>query len=300
MSELLPITNCLCSEDLGWNAQAEIHERGKPTQGVSKSFFEHTLFFLGAMRCWKADEVTKPWTTVIRYTVPCTEILPCENSNHDVSERFVECTERGETNGFVFWIHDAPDHARVHVTDHLTCYFSCTRKVFEKRFFHASATYSNVVVERKKTFTYCSSAKWEYTLVVRWSTPCVASTKTTVSKQELPILFCTSPTYHVILSCQPTQALSPQYVAESMWCKISDILPQTQSIANMTVSLPFDGVIIEDATPESLGIDKEGASTTNTTGAISAMPTESVALPEEEDDDDVYMGEEEECDDDDD
>lgn len=244
---LVPITTDFLKGDPNARILIKLHGHAVPQRGVSKDLFEHTLVFLGALRCWKSDETSQPWETIVRYTVLPSDVI--ETPREPNTEITIESDDRGETKGLV--VHREPSSVRVRIGEAIYATVSLSLRDSSKRFLRKDTGYNNVVIERRKSFSFTSSSHWIYTLCLRWCSPSNASIVDASGSyiDTTSLIFANTPTFHILIECCPP-CLRPDaaYLAESIMCKIGDLLPPYMKVQSTVSTMPVGAAGGEEVT----------------------------------------------------
>jgi hypothetical protein len=226
------------------------------------------LLFLSTLRCWKDQEAAaSPWKTVVRYGISPTDILsPLVGGAY-----FLETDENGETTTITNEQNVVVEEALCTTAENTESVFvttSLVRRDLHKKSLRKGSCFNHVTIEKQKTFTYSSTFDWAYRVYLRWATPCVEGLG---QLSEQSIVFKQPPTCHVSITCNGARKTDPQYLSDSIICKVKDLLPtiyrecqfisrgvtiiQLQSTERVIAAPPNDSVAAEVPTK---GEDDEG------------------------------------------
>jgi hypothetical protein len=274
VADLIPLVKDFLSsgEDDQLVLRVVLHTKLPRLVGVTQEVFDHALLFLSSMRCWTDTEIQGPWDTVVRYTIGNADMTKTISYTDD-SVVTITTNERGASEGPV--VTTLRKEAMVKVGDSIHVTTRLEVQDHSKRQLSKGVSFSNIVVEKKRTYTYTSSCVWTYTLALRWTCPGVKHDEEDIETRHM--YFCNPPSYHIELQCRPPCKMKDaSYLAQSLLCKIRELIAPFYSTLKTTVLSSNDaaGVAREAREADFLGAvlgggGGGGGETSSTSGSVS-------------------------------
>ncbi len=205
-------------------------KEGKRKEGVTKELFEYMFHVVTSMNCWDPTQAQAPWKEIVSYELQPehleTGVETLRRTKTHLSSTLT-CDFKGDdaTLLLAYQEKDVPAvHVRAGTHAHMTVAMekgSCT-----KNYIRPEASFHKIVVEMQKTWTYREHFDWEYTFSLKYREPYYDTSDLMADLREKNLIFCDPPMCCVEIVCAGVKEVTDaQYLADSLLCKIRDLLP---------------------------------------------------------------------------
>lgn len=213
---------------------------GKRRQGISQKLFNHVLNVLSAMTCWTEEERQQEWTYYVVYEVPQHVV---EGSNDDLKDRkdlrtTIECTAKGNHSALRVSYLDKPP-LTINIGPYAALHIVAEKGCNTGQYIAKNATFSKMLVEARKTFTFHEHFDWQYTLTLRYCEPYYETAELVKDVVDKDLFFRDPPTCLFDVSCRGAKdTQDATYFTDSFLCKVMDLLPAPWRMATLNVRSP--------------------------------------------------------------
>lgn len=210
-----------------------VFTEGKRKYGVSKELFDHMYQTLSNMQCWDPREVALPWKHHIVYEIQPDALekddvrtLQSQSHVHHV-QTTLKCDAKGNEAALLVSYQDTPS-LKLGIGPHVTVHVNIEKQLASKHYIKKDASFTKIIVESSKTFTFKEHFEWTYTFILRYREPYYKNedlkSQDAIDKD---MVFCDPPVCAFELSCSGINTLTDHgYFADSFLCKITDLLPR--------------------------------------------------------------------------
>jgi hypothetical protein len=263
LADVMPLVKDFLSSDAD-DLRVAFHTKLPRLHGVTQDVFDHVLLFLSSMKCWTDAEIQGPWAVAVHYTIGNADMSKTISSDNSVVT--ITTDERGASEGPV--VTTVRDEVLIKLGDAMHVTTRLESVDHTKRQLSKGVSFSNIVVEKKRTYTYTSSCVWTYTLALRWTCPGVKHDEEDDETRHM--YFCNPPSYHIDLQCRrPCKIKDPAYLANSLMCKIRELVTPFYSTLRTTVASSDDPGAGDRETRAVDFRTGGGAGTSSTSGSVS-------------------------------
>ena len=201
---------------------------GNRREGVSMDMFNHIWSALSVMPCWKDGEVEAPWTNPVIYDVPPNML---EKDVEDLrKESYVlsttmQCDDQGnDAEQLVTYLKNAPLH--LGIAKHATIDVCIERQCGIRNYIKKEANFTKITMDVTKTLTFHEHFDWEYTFTLRYREPYFNTHDLMEDVADKDMIFRDPPVCLFHISCAGIKSADDHaYFADSLLCKVMDILP---------------------------------------------------------------------------
>ncbi len=270
---LYPLCEQFLARDSAAHIQLQFHMHTAIERGVPREFFDHTLMFLGALRCWHEKDSTQPWHTTIRYKLAPTALTTTPPKDAKVT---LDTDDKGATRELC--VRTIPLQTTFKLPNGLNVTASVVVSEPQIYKLKKDATFTNVVIQKVKRFHFTSSFAWTYTLTLEWSAP-VQEIHSQDENVDASMIFPHPPTFALSLECNhPCKHSNVQYLVDSILCKVTDLVPHS------TIMTTSPGKSVEGSETGGGG-GGGGRCVCGGGGGTCTCVTDGIAVDDEDDDD---------------
>jgi hypothetical protein len=201
---------------------------GARREGVSQALFEFMYNVLTSMQCWNQAEVLAPWKYHVIYELSADSVetsagLPRSLPGMRAS---ITCNEKGDSASLDVAYDDPHDAVRIPLGTHGAVHVRTLRSLASRVYLKKNTVPIKAVVEARKTFTFREFVDWNYDFVLRYREPYHKTDDLVSDCDSKSLYYCDPPLCVVNISCEGAKSMTDdKYFADSLLCKLSDLLP---------------------------------------------------------------------------
>lgn len=223
-----------------WNSkQSDLPERvvlkasimeGRRKEGISKQLFDYMFHVVSSMKCWDPEQVQEAWKESVSYEIQPGHLekdLETLTRTKDHLSSKIMCNFKGD-EATLLLAYEEKDVPAVHlgVDKYANVTISMEKESSTKNYLQPDMSFHKIVVEVQKTLTYKEHFDWDYTFLLRYREPYYDTNDIMRDVLEKDLVFCDPPMCYVVITCTGVKEVTDsKYLADSLLCKIRDLLP---------------------------------------------------------------------------